>query len=430
MSGLDGWTIALVLILAYAAAIYLLYRTGRLGADRSLSLFGPALMIKTRRGRGALERLGRFKTFWSAAGDLGIVLAALAMVSIVVVLVLDAIVVASIPASSAPSPQEALGIPGINPIIPIGYGLVALIVGVVLHELAHGVMARSQNIGVKSLGVLWLVIPVGAFVEQDDAEMQKAPRRHRDRVAAAGVLANFGLALLFFLLLSAVLTIGVQPNATGVGIGAVVAGTPAANASLAPGDIIVAINGTPTPTNSALLHLLADTKPNQTIALSFYSARDHTLVISAVTLTSLETYTHNAADRDKGFLGVAPMFLTPAELKTAMAAPVASDQGPLTGTIDWIVLPLAGLQPVAGVVPSFYHLTGPFASMDPGTFWILANLLYWLAWMNLLLGLSNALPLFPLDGGLLFRDFAASIAARFRRGWDEARLDRFAGRAA
>ena len=49
--------------------------------------------------------------------------------------------------------------------------------------------------------------------------------------------------------------------------------------------------------------------------------------------------------------------------------------------------------------------------------------------MNLLLGLSNALPLVPLDGGLLFRDFAASIAARLRRGWDAQRLDAAGGRA-
>ena len=44
-------------------------------------------------------------------------------------------------------------------------------------------------------------------------------------------------------------------------------------------------------------------------------------------------------------------------------------------------------------------------------------------------GLSNALPLVPLDGGLLFRDFAASIAHRFRAAWDSARLDEFGGRA-
>ena len=40
-----------------------------------------------------------------------------------------------------------------------------------------------------------------------------------------------------------------------------------------------------------------------------------------------------------------------------------------------------------------------------------------------------ALPLFPLDGGLLFRDFAASVAARVKRGWSAARLDQFAGQA-
>jgi membrane-associated protease RseP (regulator of RpoE activity) len=83
---------------------------------------------------------------------------------------------------------------------------------------------------------------------------------------------------------------------------------------------------------------------------------------------------------------------------------------------------------VSGSVESFYHLTGPLAGWDMGSFWILANLLYWLAWMNLLLGLSNALPLVPLDGGLLFRDFAASALARLRRGWDAKQLDRIAAR--
>jgi membrane-associated protease RseP (regulator of RpoE activity) len=430
LTALDGWTIALVLVLAYAVVVFVLYRLGRFGADRSLSLFGPAVMIKTKRGRGALERVGRFKRFWTAAGDLGILLAALAMVTIVFVLILDAILVSKIPASAAPSPQEALGIPGINPIIPIGYGLIALIVGVVLHELAHGVMARSQGIGVKTLGILWLVIPVGAFVEQDDADMMKAPRRRRDRVAAAGVLANFGLALLFFVLLSGVLSAGIQPNANGVGIAAVVPATPAANASLAAGDIIVAINGSPTTTNTELLNLLGAAAPNQTINLTYYSESQQALLVRPITLTSAETYTHVAADKDRGFLGIEVLYLTPSQLKTTLVAPVTSSAGPLVGSIDWIILPLAGLQPIAGPVASFYHTSGPFAGWDSGSFWIFANTLYWLAWMNLLLGMSNALPLVPLDGGLLFRDFSASIAARLRKGWDEARLEQFGGQAA
>jgi len=138
-----------------------LYRRGLIGPDKSFTLFaGFILMIKTQRGKGFLDRVGRFTRFWSWVGDAGVVLAAAAMVTIVAVLALDASVALREPASAAPTAQEALGIPGINPFIPIGYGLVALIIGVVLHEMMHGVIARSQKIGVKSIGILWLVIPV------------------------------------------------------------------------------------------------------------------------------------------------------------------------------------------------------------------------------------------------------------------------------
>lgn len=430
MASINGWDIALLFIVAYAVAVYLLYRAGFIGPDRVLSLYGPALMIKTKRGRGFLDRVAQRRRLWTVLADLGIVLAAIAMVVVVGLLILDAIVVSRLPPGSGPSPQMALGIPGLNPIIPLGYGLVALIVGVVLHELFHGFVARSQKIGVKSIGILWCVIPVGAFVEQDDAEMNQAPRRQRDRVAAAGVLANFGLAVLFFFLLAAVMSTSVQPNANGVGVTYVVAGTPAQNASLTAGDIITQLNGTPTPTNTALFNALAKTHAGQSVSLTYYSTRTSGLVSTTVPLAPLSMETHLSSDAQKAFLGVAPAFLTPVALKEDLTSPLTSSAGPLYGTTDWLVLPLAGLEPVSGSTVSFYHLTGPLAGTDPGLFWVGANLLYWLSWMNLLLGLSNALPLFPLDGGLLFRDFSATLASRARKGWDANRLDRFGSRAA
>lgn len=426
----NGWLIALAAFAAYAAAVIFLYTTGRIGRDRALTLFGPALMLKTQRGKRLLDRLGRFRRLWSRVGDVGIALAAVAMVVIVALLILDAIVASSVPASAAPSPQEALGLPGINPIIPLGYGIVALVIGVVLHELMHGVIARSQKIGVKSLGVLWFVVPVGAFVEQDDAEMMAAPRRHRDRVAAAGVLANFALTVVFFLLLASLVSTSVQANAQGVGVLAVVSGYPAENASLAPGDIITSLNGTPTATPGDLLTTLSHAHAGQTMAMTYYRASDGHSVSTNVTLTSLARYTGVPSDQDKGFMGVSPAFLGPAQLRSDLISPASSSAGPLIGSIDWLVLPLAGLEPVQGPTAQFFHFTGPMAGVDPGTGWIALNLLYWLAWMNLLLGLSNALPLYPLDGGLLFRDFSATIASKLRRGWDDARLERFGGRAA
>jgi membrane-associated protease RseP (regulator of RpoE activity) len=418
----QGLLIVVVLIAAYAGALYYLRATGRLGPEKPLTLFGPALMIKTQHGRGWLDRVGRFRRFWSAVGDLGVLLAGLAMVIIVVLLFWEGVLVTQIPASASLSPQEALGIPGLNPIIPLGYGLVALIVGIVLHELAHGIVARSQKVGVKSLGILWFVIPVGAFVEQDEDEMNRAPRRQRRRIAAAGVLANFVLAALFFALLSGCVASTVAPNAHGVGVSVVVSNSPAANASLAPGDIITSVNGTPTPTNTAFEQSLANTTPGQVVAVTYIPAGGGPPVTIHPTLAKSPYYA------DRGFLGVGPSYLTPGETVEELTSPLTGSFGPLAGLILWIDLPLGQMEPVAGATTSFFHLAGPLAVLGTGGFWALANLLFWLAWMNLLLGLSNALPLIPLDGGLLFRDFAAGLLARLRKGWDSARLDSVAGR--
>ncbi len=418
-----GYEIAGAAAFVYAVLIYALWRSGRIGPDRSLTLMGPALMVKTGRGREALERWGRFRRFWSRIGDLGIALAAIAMAAIVILLLVDAVISTRISPSMAPPVTEALGLPGINPIIPIGYGILALVVGVVLHELAHGVVARSQGIGVKSIGILWCVIPVGAFVEQDDVEMQAASRRSRDRVAAAGVLANFVLTVVFFVALSLLVSGSVAPNANGVGVAYVEPNTPAANASLAAGDIITSINGTSTTTDAAFESALTTTVPGENVTVVYFSASSSSVVTVHVTLAPSPTV------QGRGFLGVAVTFLTPSELKGTLVWPLGSSSGPATGALDWLVLPLATLEPVGGSTAAYFHVTGPASALGSSWFWIIANVLYWLAWLNLLLGLSNALPLVPLDGGLLFRDFAASVAARFRAGWSAARLDEFGSRA-
>jgi membrane-associated protease RseP (regulator of RpoE activity) len=416
-----GWSIVAGLIALYAVIVFVLYRSGRLGPDRSLSLLGPLLMTKTKRGLGLLDRVGRFKRFWSVMGDIGLVLAGAAMVVIVVTLAIEAVLALGIGASRAPTPSEALGLPGINPFIPLTYGLVALVIGIVVHELFHGIVARSQNIGVKSVGVLWLVIPVGAFVEQDDVQMQAASRRARDRVGAAGVLANFLIATVTFLLLGLLLTSSVQPVAPGVGILEVVGGTPAAGVGLHAGDVITQLNGTATTTNAAFLKILDASRPNQSMALTWWSVAQGRYLSGTVTLTA------SPYVAGRGFLGVEPSYLTPAALVTTMATPWASSSGAFTGFLTWIILPPASASPVTGVSVGFYRATGPLAALGVENVWVLANLLYWLTWLNLLLGLSNALPLIPLDGNLLFRDWVSGLAARYRKSWTAKQLENFSG---
>ncbi|MGB6499929.1 MAG: site-2 protease family protein [Thermoplasmata archaeon] len=417
-----GYEIALAAVLVYGLVVYGLWRAGYIGPERSLSLLGPALMIKTRKGRSALERWGRFVRFWTAASDVGILLAAAAMVAIFLLLVFGAIASFRLTPATAPSPTMALGLPGINPVIPIGYGIVALVVGVVLHELSHGIVARSQKIGVKSLGILWCVIPVGAFVEQDDTEMLAATRRKRDRVAAAGVLANFILAVIFFVALAALVSTSVHPVASGVGVVGVVAGSPAAAHAIAPGDVLESVDGTATTSAALFESVMSQTTANETVTV-VWRAVNGTTMSAAIQLADSTT------TPGRGFLGVAYGPLSPAGIKQTLVSPLSSSLGPLDGGVYWLILPFAGLEPLAGPNQEFFHLSGPVAALGTANFWIVANLLYWIAWMNLLLGMSNALPLVPLDGGLLFRDFAASIAARFRKGWDAARLDELGARA-
>ena len=65
-----------------------------------------------------------------------------------------------------PGPEAMLPIPGINPILPLEYVvyiLIAFIVAIIVHEFSHGILTFASKLKVKSLGLLYLVIPIGAF---------------------------------------------------------------------------------------------------------------------------------------------------------------------------------------------------------------------------------------------------------------------------
>src|SRR2546428_9409851 len=95
------------------------------------------------------------------------------------------------------TPTVNLLLPGINPYVPIIYGWLALIVALVVHEGAHGVVARSLGMPVKSSGLLFLwIFPIGAFVEVDEKVLKVARARDSTRVLAAGAGGNFVLAVL------------------------------------------------------------------------------------------------------------------------------------------------------------------------------------------------------------------------------------------
>jgi len=83
-----------------------------------------------------------------------------------------------------------------------------------------------------------------------------------------------------------------------------------------------------------------------------------------------------------------------------------------------LVLPLAsvvlGIPNFPGFTPDvtdFYVVQGPLAPLGDGVY-ILANVLFWAAWVNLQLGLFNCIPGYPLDGGRILRMGAEAVVSR------------------
>jgi membrane-associated protease RseP (regulator of RpoE activity) len=105
------------------------------------------------------------------------------------------------------------------------------------------------------------------------------------------------------------------------------------------------------------------------------------------------------------------------------AAPLSGlTDSPLTLVYVALLLPLAslvlGIPNFPGFTPSvteFYVVEGVLAPFGDGVF-ILANVLFWAAWVNLQLGLFNCIPGYPLDGGRILRMCAEAVTSRLPVG--------------
>ncbi len=195
---ISGLEIAIFLIFAWIVII--LYLKERIGRTKHFSTLGPALMIKTTKNRGVLDRVAkRFPGL--LFGKLSVVLSFITLVFALFFIVYETVLISSVRIVSAPSPALYLALPGINPAIPIVYGGIALVVSVVVHEFMHGVVARRQNMKVNSVGALIFVVPLGAFVEPDEKEMINADPVVRRRIVAAGPGINIVIAIISILVL-------------------------------------------------------------------------------------------------------------------------------------------------------------------------------------------------------------------------------------
>ena len=143
--------------------------------NKTIDVRFPLLILRTTKGLQLMENLSKIR-FIPWLSSISFILFPLLSIFAILFLLLTLSLFLMVPevreVAREVGPQGALLIPGLNPFLPIAYGWVAIFVGIVVHELSHGVIARNLDIPVKSAGLLFLVVlPIGAFVEVDDQKM-------------------------------------------------------------------------------------------------------------------------------------------------------------------------------------------------------------------------------------------------------------------
>ncbi|HIE13640.1 TPA: hypothetical protein EYP70_00025 [Candidatus Bathyarchaeota archaeon] len=162
-----------------------------------------------------------------------------------------------------------------SPVLPILPGLTvrtmwlpyiifAVAITIILHEAAHGIIAKLEGVSIKSAGAILLLVLPGGFVEPDEKEFERASVTSKLRILSAGSSSNL-LCGLLILLLTLTLFNG-TPD--GVVILETVKGGPLDSAGLCRWDIIYAINGTPIKSVGDLLRYLANVTPREILNIS------------------------------------------------------------------------------------------------------------------------------------------------------------------
>jgi len=296
------------------------------------------------------------------------------------------------------SPLANLGIPGINPYLPIVDGWIALVIAMIIHEGMHGIVARSLGLPVKAAGLLFfLIVPIGAFVDVDENAIKTAPSSYSGRVLAAGAGINLMAGLICLLLLVGVVSTMRPASQQGIGV-VVAADSPLSKAGIQTYDYILDVNGIPLNDPSAI-STSSWYKINNTVTLTVF--RGGTTFEKNVTLSyQLLQNTSSGQTFKSPFIGVS--FINPGtqSVPSLQSAVNAYTGAALTKPFTYVCIPT--LPTCQSVVP-FSDTMAPFYTSSLGAIVSpLANLLYWIFFLNFNLAIFNALPIYPLDGGQAF----------------------------
>ena len=353
MNGIWYYAIAFVVIWV-VAIVFKKYLEGY-----GVEVTFPVLMWKTQRLRGFIDRIANLsKRFWKWFMNIGIVISVIFMVIMAITLVYSLTMITTTPSVSLLLP--GVDVPGSPIFIPFFYGFVALATVIIVHEFSHGILARVENVSLKSIGLLLFAILPGAFVEPDEEGMENLSKPGKLRIYAAGSMGNLSLAAIALVLMM-VCSAFIVPacfHEDGIEIDRIVSGSPA-EGYLKSGMVIKSINNHSVTDSESYVNSVSYLKPNSIVTVG--TDQGNIEFKGSV----------NPNNKSLGYMGV--------QAQKHYSLNDGFDNQPFS-PIMWILIQLP-------------------------------QLFMWIALLNFAVGTFNLLPMKPLDGGHIFETLLSYVCS-------------------
>jgi len=386
------WLPVLLVVVALYGVIALIIREKGYFSEH-IAFYGPIIALKSMRV-GFFDRFRKYSSFLRLYATFGVLMVIVISVAMTLLLLLSlsyTFAVRPLP-TGIYAPQNILLIPGLNEYIPSTIAVwLAFVITIAVHEFGHGILSRVENIRVKSMGALIFVLPIGFFVEPDEEELNQTKGMKKIRMFGAGITNNIVIGGICFIAM--ILLMGLVTPVAGPVIGGVYQNYSAQQAGVPGYSFIHAVNGNAVSTPADVSAILNTTRPGDSLTLTV----EHEGVISDYQLT-LSDWPDDLGNRTSGFMGVS--YYDPSLILDG----VGSSISPL-GFLRFLTVPfdMAGggnpfrILAFDTAAQQFYVI--PFAG-----FFGIIHFLFWCGWINISVGIFNAIPMVPLDGGYILKE--------------------------